>query len=71
MEECREEKVKLKLKLEACKAKKGGLQRQLEDTSMKVDVLAEANEAATKAYDAEKAKLMKELEEFKSKKLGK
>jgi hypothetical protein len=53
--------------LEACKAKKGGLQRQLEDTSKKVDVLAEANEAATKAYDAEKAKIMKELEEFKSK----
>jgi hypothetical protein len=34
---------------------------------MEVGVLAEAKEAATKAYDAEKAKMMKELEDFKRK----
>jgi hypothetical protein len=62
-----EEKVILQKQLEECTEEEGELQRQLEDTSKKVDVLAEANEAATRAYDAEKAKIMKELEEFKSK----
>jgi hypothetical protein len=51
-----EEKVILQKQLEECTEEEGELQRQLEDTSKKVDVLAEANVAATKAYDAEKAK---------------
>ena len=34
---------------------------------MEVGMLIEAKEAATKAYDAEKAKMMKELEDFKRK----
>lgn len=34
---------------------------------MEVGVLAEATEATTKAYDAEKAKMMKEFEDFKKK----
>ncbi|KAG2560915.1 hypothetical protein PVAP13_8KG214100 [Panicum virgatum] len=71
LEECREEKVKLQLKLEVCKVKKGELQRQLEDTRKAMWVLAKEIVAATKAYDAEKAKMMKELEELKSKQLGK
>jgi predicted nucleic acid-binding Zn-ribbon protein len=71
LEECREEKVKLQLKLEVCKVKKGELQRQLEDTRKAIWVLAKAIVAATKAYDAEKAKMMKELEELKSKQLRK
>lgn len=65
LDECREEKVILELELKVCEMEAGELQRQLEDTRKMLGVLAEANEAVTKAYDAEKAKIMKEIEEFK------
>jgi chromosome segregation ATPase len=68
LEECREEKGALESELGACEVEEDELQRELEDTRKTASVLAEANEAAAKAYDAEKAKITKEIEEFKKKK---
>lgn len=66
LEECAAEgKVKLESELKVCKGRKRELQRQLEDTLEAVYELAEANEAATKAFEADKEKLMGELEELK------
>ncbi|KAF8762993.1 hypothetical protein HU200_008840 [Digitaria exilis] len=65
LDECEKEKVTLESELEACEVEEGRLHGQLEDARKTVGVLEEANEAARKAYDADKAKIMKEIEELK------
>ena len=61
------ENDKLQLEVLAAEQKQSMTEAEAKSLKMELGALVEAKEAATKAFDAEKAKFMKELEDLKRK----